>query len=84
MCQLHRYMRQRGEAEWVIAPVRTVGATVGIATAGKEMRRIDREQVKPRGLRCHNACRTAEQIVQRGNHHAAFECVQNGRITRYH
>ena len=75
LCKQHRYTRQRGEAEWIVTPVRTVGAAIWIAFARKEMGASIDEQVKPFRLRCHDACRATEHIVQRGNHHAAFECT---------
>ena len=84
LSKLLRHARQCGEAEWVVVPIRAVGSAVRITVARVEMRGIDREQVQPRCLRGHDARRTTEQIVQRGNHDPAIERVQHLRIARYH
>ena len=40
---------ERGEAARVVRPIEPVGAEVGIAGPGVEMRRVEHEQVEPRG-----------------------------------
>ena len=83
LCEQRRDARQRGEAERIVGPIPTIGPAIRIAIARIEMRRVDDEQVEPCRLRRHDARRAAEQIVQRGDRHAAFQRIQYPRIARH-